>query len=126
MEILTVNYAIDNLEILSNQPIYLKGILSFQFEDISINHYPKIEYRNDGSSSIWIDVDYGILRFNEPVLSKWHGKRIIIEGILQPPDPCFGGVGHMSLWSASIVATEIDLFSDLARGEALRDRFTER
>ena len=45
-------------------------------------------------------------------MSRWHCKRVVIEGILKKPDPFFGGTGHMGLWSASILATEIELFKE--------------
>lgn len=115
MEIFTVNDALARLDVLNNRPIYLEGLLSFQFEDISLNHHPRAEYRDYKSSSIWIDLNYNILRFDSQVMNRWHGKRVMIEGILQKPDSFFGGSGHMCLWSASIIATEIELFKSRTR-----------
>lgn len=112
MELWNINNAIENLDLLNKKPVYVEGLLSFEFENISVNHFPRIEYRDLSHSSIWIGLDYNILRFDRRVMNKWHCKRVTVEGTLQKPDPYFGGTGHMCLWSASIIATDIMLFKN--------------
>ena len=110
--IYSVNNAIKQLDILRNKPVLVTGTLSFLFEDVSLNHFPQKEYCNVLHSSLWIEIDRDILKFDRRVMKKWHTKKIIVEGILYKADSFFGGTGHMCLWSASIIATEITLLKD--------------
>lgn len=115
MSPLSINQAIDRLDELHGLDITIYGILSFEFEDCCIEHYPKAERRlavgnRDGftNSSIWLEVGTGSLGFNVPTLKKWHGKRVVIEGTLYGPGPMFDGCGHLSRWPAAILARTIE------------------
>ena len=122
MKLMAVNEVIDNLNDVAGEYLYIEGILTFQFECICVNHWPKSERRSgwlvlEGGglsydSSLWIDVGYGAFSFNRDVLSRWNGKRVVVGGELLKPDPDFEGVGHMSLWPASVLATQIELLKE--------------
>ncbi|MCC5639756.1 hypothetical protein LC593_28800 [Nostoc sp. CHAB 5844] len=68
MQLITVNNAIDYLDTLNAKYLYLEGLLTFEFENMCVSHWPKAEHREN--SSIWLDVGIGAFRFNEPVLSR--------------------------------------------------------
>jgi hypothetical protein len=102
-EAISVNQAVENLAILVGQDISIKGILCFEFENISINHYPNIERKDGYNSSIWLLTGAGSLNFDQKVCEKLHGSRIIIQGTLLNPDPEIGA-GHMGLWPAEFLA----------------------
>lgn len=122
MKLMTVNDVIDNVNDVAGDYLYIEGILVFQFEGICVNHWPKSEQRSgwlefEGGgrsydSSLWLDVGYGAFSFNRDVLSRWSGKRVVVGGKLLKPDPDFGGTGHMSLWPASVLVTQIELLKE--------------
>jgi hypothetical protein len=111
---LTVNEAIDGLASLAGQDVAINGLLRWEFEHYAIDHLPTSERRehsSDGcsnSSSIWLEVGGGALQFNEPVLEKWNGKRVVVEGTLYAPVAEMGGCGHFSGWPALLVARTIE------------------
>lgn len=108
MEILSVNEAIDRVEALDGANIYLEGVLSYEFENVSIDHCVNSERRANGyGSSIWLEVNH-VLKFDSRVMDKWSGKKVLVEGMLEKPDAEFGA-GHMGLWHATIIATDIEL-----------------
>ncbi len=116
IKVMTVNDAIDGLEILDGKYIFVSGLLSFEFEDHSVSHWPKSERRQSsvmsyysGHSSLWIEIGSEAFAFNDKVLKRWSGKRVVIGGTLSKPVPGYGA-GHMSGWTASILATQIELF----------------
>lgn len=112
--ILSVNSAIDALQEVAGQDITVQGVLCFEFEDTSIDHFPKVEWREPGQmgpirpSSIWLSVGDGALRFNEAQLKRWHGKRVTVSGTLSAPVPGFDGSGHMSTCAAEMLAHSIE------------------
>ncbi|OUS25535.1 hypothetical protein A9Q99_20970 [Gammaproteobacteria bacterium 45_16_T64] len=108
MEIYSVNEAVDRIESLDGFNVYLEGALSFEFEDMAIYHSVSSERRGRGyGSSIWLEVN-DLLRFDRAVMEKWTGKKVLVEGVLVQPDPDFGA-GHLGLWTATIVATDIEI-----------------
>ncbi|GEM_PF-3532404 len=118
---MTVNDAIDGLETLDGKYIFVSGLLSFEFEDHSVSHWPKLERRQSSDvswcwehSSLWIDIGSEAFALNEKVLKRWSGKRVVIGGTLSKPVPGYGA-GHMSGWPASILATQIELFKKWQR-----------
>lgn len=112
--ILSVNSAIDALQKVAGQDITVEGVLCFEFEDTSIDHFPKVERREPGRigpmrpSSIWLSVGDGALQFNEEQLKRSHGKRVTVSGTLSAPVPGFDGCGHMSTCAAEMVARSIE------------------
>lgn len=112
----SVNEALDSGSLRKNQCVEIEGILSFEQENISLNHWPKIERREGSASSIWIDPD-GVFAFNDPVLQKWSGKRVVVLGIYEMSgvynvDGWYGDFGHFQLWQARIRARRIDLLKE--------------
>jgi hypothetical protein len=105
---ITVNEAIANLAELAGRDILIGGVLSFSFEDISLNHWPKAERREGYGSSLWIATGSGSLQFDRQACRRLSGKRVVIEGTLIPPDPKLGGCGHMSLWPGEILARTLN------------------
>lgn len=111
MKLYTVNELLEQGNELSGNCIQVEGILSFEFENISISHWPKAERHDECyASSIWIDEYYPLYSFNESQLERWSGKRIVILGVVEfsTPHPD-SGYGHFSLWPARIIARRIDL-----------------
>lgn len=106
-EPLTINQAIENLPNLAGQDVSIRGILCFDFEDISISHYPKAERKGPYESSIWISTGVGSLGFDQRVCEKLHGKRVTVQGTLFGPDPRIG-CGHMGLWPAELLARTLE------------------
>lgn len=105
---LSVNEALDRLDELAGEDICVKGILSFEFENISISHSPKSESRSDYKSSVWLAVGSGALGFDRKVCESLHGKIVVAEGLLIKPDPFFGGSGHMCMWPAEFLARTLE------------------
>jgi hypothetical protein len=109
MKIYSVNEAVDNIELLNGSSIYIEGILSFEFENVSIYHSKSSERKDRGYlSSIWLEVAKN-LTFDSAVMEKWSTRKVLVEGTLVKPDPNFGG-GHMGLWPAEFIATDIKIF----------------
>ena len=104
VEPLSVNEAIENLAELAGKDISVSGLFSFEFENVSLNHWPKAERRAGYQSSIWIGTGTGSLQFDERVCERLSGKRVVVQGTLYSPDPKFGGCGHFGLWPAEILA----------------------
>ncbi|MDQ1064257.1 hypothetical protein [Stenotrophomonas sp. SORGH_AS_0282] len=110
---LSVNEALDQLDLLNGKPVAIRGILRFEFEHIAIWHYPKAERRDaapfgKASSSIWLSTGSGSVQLNERGLKELDGHRVSILGTLHAPDPLFGGCGHMSGTPAEIMVSSID------------------
>ena len=109
MKLYSVNEALDNREKLNGKRIYVEGLLSYDVEDITLVHWPKSEHRNRG---IWIEETNGVFKFDFKALEKLAGKKVVCLGEFQTtnvPGTVDGswGFGHMSLWNAQIVATEL-------------------
>jgi hypothetical protein len=105
---LSVNEAIENLASLAGRDVSICGLLTFEFENHSLGHWPKGERRGDFESSIWIGTGTGSLQFDERVCQRLSGKRVLIQGTLYAPDPKLGGCGHMSGWPAEILARTLE------------------
>lgn len=115
MNAISVNEAIDSRVKRSGQCFEIEGLLNYDFEDTSLNHWPKAERRSDAyTSSIWIDTE-GAFSFNEDVMTKWNGKRVVVLGFFESSesskvDGWENGFGHFGLWPTRIRARRIDLF----------------
>ncbi len=105
----SVNEAIEHLDGLAGKDISVRGMLSFEFEDISLSHVPLFERAPRYDSSIWLAVGNGSLGFDAKVCERLRGRVVVVEGMLARPDPRFGGCGHFSLWPAEIVARTLEL-----------------
>jgi hypothetical protein len=105
---LSVNELLDHLPDFVGRDVSVRGILHYRFEDVAVYHSPTSEQRSVYASSIWIDVGWGSLQFNDRACEAMDGKIVIVEGTLQGPDPSFGGCGHMSLWPAAILARMLE------------------
>ena len=103
---LSVNQALAQLEALSGEDVQVRGILSFDFEDVCISHFPKSERKEDNQSSIWLQVGAGALGFDEDVCRRLHGKRVVAEGTLFAADPTMG-CGHMGGWPAQLLVRNL-------------------
>lgn len=107
--VLTVNEALERLASLAGKTVAVRGILHYEFEEIAIWHYPKIE-RNDFDlpSAIWLGTGTGSLQFNPRGMEKLDRHRVIVLGTLYAPNPHLGGCGHMSALPAEILVSSID------------------
>lgn len=105
----SVNESIEHLDALAGKDISVRGMLTFEFEDVSLSHVPLLERAPGYDSSIWLAVGNGSLRFDPKVCERLRGKVVIVEGTLAKPDPRFGGCGHFSLWPAEIVTRTLEL-----------------
>lgn len=112
---LSVNEVIDRLSELDGRPIEVTGLLTFEFENTSIGHFPKAERRDITEevepsyyqSSLWLAFGSGSVQPNEKVLSSWAGKRVLVTGILRGPSGPFG-CGHFSGWACEIEPYSIE------------------
>ncbi len=105
---LSVNEAIHQLAARAGDPVCVVGILSFDFEDVSLWHFPKAERGEYNESGLWLSTGYGSLRFDEDAMRRLSGHRVQVLGTLLGPDPVLGGCGHMSGFPAEILVTSID------------------
>lgn len=112
---LTVNEVIDRFPELDGQPVEVTGLLTFEFENASIGHFPKAERREITEeieppyyqSSVWLAFGSGSIQPNENVLSKWAGKRVLVTGVLRGPSGP-GGCGHFGGWGWEIEPYSIE------------------
>ncbi|WP_266172001.1 hypothetical protein [Dyella subtropica] len=105
---ISVNEAIDRLAWKPGAVVAVSGILSFEFEDVSLNHFPISERREGYGSSVWLSAGTGSIQLNEQVLKRWHGKRVVVTGTIHGSYAGFGGCGHMSLYAADLLVASID------------------
>jgi hypothetical protein len=108
----SVNEAIEMLDGLAGRDIRVRGLLNYEFENVSLNHVPLAERAEGYASSIWLTAGAGALSFDEKACQRLHGKVVVVQGALQKPDPKFGGCGHMSLWPAELVSRTLERAPD--------------
>jgi hypothetical protein len=113
--VLTVNALINRAHELDGQPVDVVGLLTFEFENCSLNHFPTAARREitdaDDAfyerSSVWIAFGTGSIQPNQDVLTRWTGKRVRVVGIVRTPKgPC--GCGHFGGWACEIEAFSIE------------------
>lgn len=112
---LTVNEVIDRFPELDGQPVDVTGLLTFEFENTSLGHFPKAERREITEeieppyyqSSVWLAFGSGGIQPTENVLSKWAGKRVLVTGVLRGPRGP-GGCGHFGGWGWEIEPYSIE------------------
>jgi len=112
---LNVNELMDRRGELDGQPVEVFGLLTFEFENCSIQHFPKSEQRelsdapaeSYNPSSIWLNFGIGSIRPNEQVLSGWNGKRVRVAGMVRCAREPFG-CGHLSGWDCAIEPFSIE------------------
>lgn len=115
MNPIPVNEAVDHSSSAGSACIAVEGILCFETENVSLSHWPKAERRSGAyDSSIWIDADGPVFDFDQAVLERWAGKRVVVLGIVERAeastmDGWENGFGHFSLWNTRIRARRIDL-----------------
>jgi len=112
MKIYSVNEILGEKTTLHGQRVYLEGVLTFETENISLLHWPKSER---GSKSIWLEESKGPLRFNEIGMERLIGKKVIALGEFQSKitpehDNFYHGFGHLGMWPAQLVITEIQYY----------------
>jgi len=113
----SVNQVIHQCLELNGHCLSVEGLLCFESEETTLRHWPKAE----GDRWILIDPDGPLFDFDEAVLRRWHGKRIVIHGIVDhvPRDPTFdgwsAGFGRFGLWDLRIRARRIDLLKTWKR-----------
>lgn len=108
IEPLSVNDALRSLENLAGQDVSVTGVLSFEFEDVSVSHWPSGECAAGYQSSIWLSTGAGSLQFDLSACKRLSGKRVVVQGTLLLPNPSLGGCGHFSMWPAEIVARTLE------------------
>jgi len=106
-EPLTVNQALEQLSELAGDDVAITGILCFEFENVSINHFPKTDRKDGYQSSIWLEAGSGSLGFDEKVCERLHGKRVTVQGTLLKADQGIGA-GHMGLWPAALLTRVLE------------------
>ena len=109
MKLYSVNEVLENKESLHGQRIYIEGLLSYDVEDVSLLHWPKAEQSEIG---IWIEESNGAFKYSFESLDNLAGKKVVCLGEFQSSseaDTFDGewGFGHMSLWPAQLIATEL-------------------
>lgn len=112
---LTVNELIDRIDEFNGKPVEVMGLLTFEFEDTSLNHFPKSERRDVTEevdlpfyqSSVWLAFGTGSIRPNERQLTQWDGKRVRVTGIAYGPRGP-GGCGHFGGWGCEIEPYSIE------------------
>lgn len=114
MKILSVNQALECARHNDGACLTVEGILSFEFENVALYHWPKAERREGYASSIWIEGDGSVFGLNDEVLRRWNGKRVVILGTVDfangtDVDGWDSGFGHFCLWPAQVHPRRIDL-----------------
>ena len=103
LKLYSVNELLSKQEGLHNKQIYVEGILNFEFEDISLLHWPSSERENQ---SVWVEQGEGVFCFNEKKLKSLHARKIVCLGKIESMKSEWG-YGHMGLWSVQIIPREI-------------------
>jgi hypothetical protein len=106
---LNVNELIDRGGELDEKPVEVCGLLTYEFENTSLQHFPKAEQREPSDardatfypSSVWLGFGSGSIQPNAKVLTRWNGKRVRVTGILRVAKAPFG-CGHFSAWDCEI------------------------
>ncbi len=106
---LSINELLAHRSELDGKPIEVCGLLTFEFEDTSLTHFPKAEQREPSDdftqpyypSSVWLSFGSGSIQPNKEVLSRWNGKRVRVIGIVRTAKESFG-CGHFSAWECEI------------------------
>lgn len=109
MKLYTVNEALSKRKELNGKRVFIEGLLSFGYENISLLHWPKSEQVDAG---IWVEETNGVFKYNFKSLEKLSGKKVVCSGEFQSVNietefDGEWGFGHMSLWPAQIVATDL-------------------
>lgn len=103
---LSVNQALARLETLNGKDVCVEGVLSFDFEDVCISHFPTRERGEGDRSSIWLEVGNGAMGFDQDICRRLHGKRVVVEGTLSAASAAMG-CGHMGMWPAKLLARDL-------------------
>ncbi|OAI55462.1 hypothetical protein AYO49_05510 [Verrucomicrobiaceae bacterium SCGC AG-212-N21] len=108
MKSLTVNEALSQKDHIHGHCIEVEGLLVYEFENVSIRHWPKAQQTPDFATGVWIDAE-GAFSFDDEVMRRWAGKRVVVLGIFEssPPqrfDGGHNGFGHWGLWPARMRA----------------------
>jgi len=101
---ISVNQAIDQLATASGNLVVVHGFLYFEFEGVSLRHYPVAEQRDElpgayyssGASTLWLSTGDGSIQLDESVLRQWNRRRVVVTGTLLGPSKELDGCGHMS------------------------------
>lgn len=113
--VLSVNDVIDRVHELDGMRLKIVGLLTFEFENHFLGHFPKAERREITEavdppfyqSIIWIEFGTGSIQPNYGVLTRWIGKRVRIAGVVRTPKgPC--GCGHFGGWGCEVEADTIE------------------
>lgn len=112
MKIYTINEILADKARFHGQRINIEGVLVFDTENVALLHWPKSER---GTKSIWLEQSGGPLRFNDPVMEKLAGKKVVALGELQSKiteehDNFYHGFGHLGMWPAQLVVTELQYY----------------
>lgn len=113
---ISVNQAIDRLATAAGNLVVVYGILHFEFEDVSLRHYPVAEQRDEllgayygsGASALWLSAGGGSIQLDETVLRQWNRRRVVVTGTLLAPEKALGGCGHMSGCPGEILVMSIE------------------
>jgi hypothetical protein len=113
--VLSVNELIDRASELDGQPVDVAGILTLEFEDCSLGHFPKVERREITEtidtphypSSVWITFGTGSIQPDEDVLARWTRKRVRVVGIVHVPEDG-AGCGHFGRWACEVGAYAVE------------------
>lgn len=109
MKLYSVNEALSQKKELHGKTIYVEGLLQFGVENISILHWPKSEQDGRG---VWIEETNGVFKYDFDVLKRLAGKKVVCLGefcseVTEETVEFYWGFGHMGLWPAQVVATEL-------------------
>ena len=111
MKPLTVNEVLARLPELHGCCVLVEGVLTYEFECDSLVHWPKAEC--GAKSSLWMELDGEVFAFDDDIMRRWSGKRVVILGVIvKPEDTTMEGAfgcGHMGMWPGAIRARRIDL-----------------
>ena len=112
MKIHTINEVLSKKNDLDGQRIYVEGVLTYETENVCLEHWPKSER---GRQSLWLEQSKGPLRFNQIGMEKLAGKKVIALGEFQSKVPTvndnfYCGFGHLGMWPAQLVVTEIQYY----------------
>jgi len=103
MNLYSVNEVLSKQETLHGMQIYVEGILTFEFENYSLLHWPSCDRNNQ---SIWLQESEGVFRFNDKKLNSLHARKVVCLGKIESIKSEWG-YGHMGLWSLQIIPQEI-------------------
>jgi len=106
MDLIGVNELLERTDCFLDRDILLHGVLASRDGDVLIEHWPKSERSQETFAQIWLCTGDGAFSFNQEVLKRIEGKRVVVRGVVKKGSPKWPG-DPGSYWRVHVLATEL-------------------